>query len=212
MIYFLLSSIKNSASITSQILDETFWFGMEKESAANNRRVNIRKLRLLLEKIGDIEITNKNNYWQLNIGETVYCDYKNILQLLTTFKKSNYSDRDTIEQILDIASSGSLLSSIETEWIDSYKSEFSIDLIEVLSETLKQPYFSKDSKFLLKISDTILIHDNIDENAIRIKCKILYDMKQKGLSKQTYNKFREDYFRLLNTDPELSYEEIIQDT
>lgn len=36
-----------------------FWFDMSKTSAANNRRVNIRKLRLILETVGEVQIVNK---------------------------------------------------------------------------------------------------------------------------------------------------------
>lgn len=32
---------------------------MSKTSAANNRRVNIRKLRLILETVGEVRIVNK---------------------------------------------------------------------------------------------------------------------------------------------------------
>lgn len=45
---------------------------MSKTSAANNRRVNIRKLRLILETVGEVQIVNKNDYWYIDMGEDTY--------------------------------------------------------------------------------------------------------------------------------------------
>ncbi|MBN9300324.1 MULTISPECIES: hypothetical protein [Dysgonomonas] len=208
MVYLLLNSIKNDKGTTSQRLDETFWFGMDKDSASNNRRVNIRKLRLLLQDIGNIEIINKNSYWYLSIGDNTTCDYSEISLLLDQLQKNPF-DKGIISQIVDIASSGPLLPNINTEWADDFKSEFSTKLVNALLEVINGHEMADNPKLLLKISDVILIHDNIDEDAIRIKCKVLYQMKQKGLSKQSYDKFCEDYVRLLNTKPDFSYEDII---
>lgn len=210
MVFLLLNSVKDDKGTTSQRLDETFWFGMDKDSASNNRRVNIRKLRLLLQNVGDIEIINKNSYWYLNIGDKVTCDYKEISMLLNQ-TSNNTSNEDIISRIVTISSSGPLLPNINTEWADDYKSEFSTRLVDTLLETIYKLEIKNNPKLLLKISDVILIHDNIDEDAIRIKCRVLYQMKQKGLSKQSYDKFCEDYMRLLNTKPDFSYEDIIQD-
>ena len=61
-LYILLSTIKDGKKVTSEKLDETFWFEMDKASASNNRSVNIRKLRLLLEKVGNLAVVNKKSY------------------------------------------------------------------------------------------------------------------------------------------------------
>ena len=88
-LFLLLNSIKNEKGVTSQRLDETFWFDMSKTSAANNRSVNIRKLRLLASKIGDITIVHKNGYWFLELGTNVTCDYYHISALLEDLKIGN---------------------------------------------------------------------------------------------------------------------------
>lgn len=51
-LYILLNSIAKGRKVTSQELDETFWLGMNKADASNTRNVNIRKLRLILERTG----------------------------------------------------------------------------------------------------------------------------------------------------------------
>lgn len=208
LIYLLLSSVKDDKGTTSQRLDETFWFGMDKDSASNNRRVNIRKLRLLLQNVGNIEIIHKNSYWYLDLGDQLICDYSEISANLKLLDK-NPLDKDLIRQIVRVASLGPLLPSLETEWADSYKSKFSTLLVDALLESIHQQGIADDPKLLLKIADVILIHDNIDEEAIRLKCKVLYEMRQKGLSKQSFDKFCEDYRRLLNSTPDFTYEDII---
>lgn len=210
LIYLLLNSIGDGKGTTSQQLDETFWFGMDKSSAANNRRVNISKLRLLLQNIGKAEIINKNNYWILDLGEEISCDYKKILSLMKNLNVENIN-KEIIYQIIEVGTKGSLLPEIDAEWLDSYKSEFSVKLTGTLLDLLKHPTIMKDHRLSLKIADVLLIHDNIDEDAIRVKCSVLYQMKQKGLSKQSYNKFCEDYMHLLNTKPDFSYQDIIDD-
>ena len=88
-LFLLLNSIKGGKGTTSQRLEETFWFDMSKTSAANNRSVNIRKLRLLASKIGDITIVHKNGYWFLELGTNVTCDYYHISALLEDLKIGN---------------------------------------------------------------------------------------------------------------------------
>ena len=127
----------------------------DKDSASNNRRVNIRKLRLLLQNVGDIEIINKNSYWYLNIGDKVTCDYKEISMLLNQ-TSNNTSNEDIISRIVTISSSGPLLPNINTEWADDYKSEFSTRLVDTLLETIYKLEIKNNPKLLLKISDVIL--------------------------------------------------------
>ena len=53
------------------------------------------------------------------------------------------------------------------------------------------------------------IDDNIDEEAVRIKCRALFLLGQKGASKQCFDKFAQEHLRLLNTYPEISYDEVV---
>ena len=210
-LFLLLSSIRNSKGTTSQRLDETFWFDMSKSNASNNRRVNIRKLRLICEEIGDIKLIHENEYWYLDIGEKINCDYKQIMNLINKEKSNNKSDinKERLIQIVNIALHGQLLPDIDQEWADDYKAEYSRSIVDMLLNAADQENIKNDLKLMLKISDTILIQDTIDENAIKIKCRALYQLGQKGLSKQSFDRFAQEYKRLLNSEPKFSYEGII---
>lgn len=209
-LYIFLYSIKYGKGVTSQRLDETFWFDMEKSNAANNRNVNIRRLRLVLEKIRQISLSNKGGNWFIEIGKDANCDYKEVKQMLL-YLKSHKGDLNkyNITKIIDFAASGTLLPSIEAEWVDEYKAEYSALITEIMLRAIKSTEIKEDLPLLLKITDVILINDTIDEDAIRIKCRILFQSGQKGLSKQCFDKFSADYRRLLNTEPDLKYEDII---
>jgi two-component SAPR family response regulator len=209
-LYIFLFSVKNGKGITSQHLDDTFWFDMEKSKASNNRNVNIRKLRLVLEKIGNIKLLNKGNYWILDMGKDVVCDYKEVTEALLRLKaKKERINKDNITQIIDFAAAGALLPSIDAEWADEYKAEYSTLIIEIMLQAINHAEIKGDNRLLLKITNVILIADTIDEDAVRIKCKVLFRTGQKGLSKQCFDKFCSEYKRLLNTAPNLKYEDII---
>lgn len=209
-LFLLLSSVKNGKGTTSQDLDEKFWFDMSKSNASNNRRVNIRKLRLICEEIGDINLTHKNGYWYLEIGEQINCDYKQMIALIdkVTNNKADI-DKEQLIQIVNIALQGQLLPDIDQEWADDFKAEYSGSIVDILLNATGHESIKNDLKLMLRISDAILIQDTIDENAIKIKCHVLYKMGQKGQSKFCFDRFVKEYNRLLNSEPGFSYEGII---
>lgn len=208
-LYFLLNSVNSERGVTSQALDDTFWFDMDRQSALNNRSVNIRKLRLVLEKIGGITLTGRNGYWFLEIDKEYYCDYKSILRRIDKLEEGSAPYRETVEKIAVTAARGVMLPNIHAEWADGFKADFSQKLLDVLNEAMQNPDVKADNRLLLKVADAILTHDNIDEDAARAKCRLLYNAGQKGLSKQCYDKFAQDYKRLLDSEPDFTYEDII---
>ena len=189
-LFILLNFIQNGKGITSERLDETFWSGMDKDSASNNRNVNIRKLRLLLKEIGDITLKNEKSYWLLDIGSEVFIDYAMIISLLLEDKLSSNFDSRRLAKILELASQGILLPNMITDWIDHYKSDYSGKIINFLLEKSKTVEVQRDLVSMQKIADIVLLHDDIDEEAIRLKCIALYKLGQKGLSKSRFEKFR----------------------
>jgi len=67
-----------------------------------------------------------------------------------------------------------------------------------------------DLFLLLKIADTILLHDNTDENAIRLKCYALFHLGKKNPALKAFNKFTADYKHLLAVDHKLVFEELVK--
>lgn len=208
-LFCMLEYINTGKGITSDQVEELFWYDLDKPKAVNNRNVNIRKLRLLLQEIGNVSLQYENGYWQLNIPENVYCDYTIVMDLLRFANDNESISKPVVNEIIEIASSGVLLPNLEAEWVDRYKSTYSNILISSLLRISKHPDISSDLRLLIRLADVILLHDVIDEDSISIKCRSLYLLGQKGLSKQCYDKFCIDYQNILNEPPQITYKSII---
>lgn len=210
-LYILLNSIAKGRKVTSQELDETFWLGMNKADASNTRNVNIRKLRLILERTGDIVINYKGGYWSINIGDDITCDYHEINKILQTVPDTKPVSTATLQRILKLASCGTLIPTISTEWSDSFKDEYTKLITTFMLRMLETPDVKGNNKLTLQIADVLLVNDTLDEEAMRIKCRILFQTGQKGASKRCYDNFVAEHTRLLNEKPAINYEDIIAD-
>jgi hypothetical protein len=61
----------------------------------------------------------------------------------------------------------------------------------------------------LKIADIISTFDPVNEDAVAVKCRILYQIGKKGPAQKVYNSFIRDYKMLLNEDYKLSLKELL---
>ena len=161
------------------------WPNKSESNARNNRNVNISKLRLLLDKIGDIEISNKNTYWQMNVGESTFCDYTFVMSILSGSISKNL-EKEKVYELLNIVSRGEISPDIKAEWIEDFKTDISNLLIDDLDKISKT---QDELPLLLLISNTILKYGPLNEEAIALKCKSLYSLGKKGLAKQSYDQF-----------------------
>lgn len=210
LLYFILRMMSRKSSITSSEIDDKFWYGMDRAQITNNRNVNIRKLRLVLKDVGNVKLTYNNDIWTLDMGDGVSCDYCVILPLLKRINKSDKVRAEDIVTILSIARKGALLPGYEYEWLDKYKAAYSDLLVSALIKISNHPLVSDEPDLKLKVADCIMLEDCIDEFAIRLKCKTLYETGHKGKSKQVYDQYVLDYKRLLDSEPEVSYKEMLR--
>jgi DNA-binding SARP family transcriptional activator len=202
----LLSRSKNEKGITSHKVIENLWYDKSENSARNNKNVNISKLKLLLEKIGDVEINNENTYWTIQFGENVFCDYLYVCKLLSRIKADS-NDDEKIVNFLNIISAGEICPDVQTEWIEPFKVDISNRIIDGLD------YLSKNQKnlnLLELIANTILQYDPLNEEAIIIKCHSLYAMGKKGMAKQCYDDFCKEYLSLLDAKFNVPFKDIVE--
>lgn len=197
LVLIILYSLKNNKGISSAKLQEFLWFDKTEEAARNNRSVNLRKLRVLLQEVGNIDITNQNGYWFISAPDNVFFDYEEMLRLIGNLKTSPENE-ENILRLLEILSFGSMLPNIQFEWVDDFKTDFSNEVLDTLSTILNSKNLSDRNPGLqLKIVDSILKIDPINEEAVAIKCKILYKIGKKGLAKATFDSFSKEYRSLL---------------
>ena len=207
----LMFTIKNGKGISSQELRKILWFDKDDDSARNNRNVYIAKLRSILKSFAEIKLVNHEGYWTIQSDATVYCDYEKALFLMKTLKTGNRFNKKILSELVDIALKGTLLPYIQQlEWLESYLSDYSGQLIECLMKYSKHDEIKTDLLLLLKIADTILLHDNIDEDAIRLKCYALFRLGRKNHALQAFNKFTTDYEFLLAAKHNLIFDELVK--
>jgi len=199
LVLIILYTLKNKKGISSSKLQELLWFDKSEEAARNNRNVNLRKLRVLLQDVGAIEITNENGYWTIAIPSAVFSDYRESLLLIDKIQLSDQVDIDEILRLVELLALGPMLPNIQLEWVDSFKNDFSNAVIDVLLYYLNNPGnpYLDHLDIQLKVADTILKFDPINEEAINVKCNTLYKMGKKGLAKTAFDHFAKEYKLLL---------------
>jgi DNA-binding SARP family transcriptional activator len=193
LVLIILHTVKNGQGISTQELTEILWPDKDTDSARNNRNVYMSKLRLLIKNVGDIELANQNNYWSANIGNDVFCDYKNVMLLIDQIKKQKNSSVELVNELVNIVSRGVLLPNFQEEWIDAFKGDYTNLVIETLSMLLQNKEIITDQILVLHISDAILKHDSIDEDIAKLKVTTLFNLGKKSQAKQCFEKFAEDY-------------------
>ncbi len=201
----LLTGFKSEKGITSFKLTEILWSDKSEKSARNNRNVNISKLRLLLERIGDIELRHDNTYWTMNYGESVFCDYCFVHKFMDELTNDSLEE-EKVYHFIGVVSEGEICPDIQTEWMDEFKNEVAdilIDNLEQFVETPREPHMN------ILIANTILKFSPLNEVAISLKCKGLYAIGKKGLARKSYNNFCKEYFSLLDSKFNTSFKDLI---
>lgn len=204
-VLILLHSVKFEKGISTTVLQEFLWPDKDEISARNNRNVNLKKLRTLLEEIGDISIENTNSYLHLTIHNPVFCDYQTAYRILN----SGSMERDKIEILIKYVRRGSLLPNLQTTWLDSFKSDISNKIIDVLLAYSIELDMHKDDKILLDIADSIFNYDSINQEAMVLKCSVLNKKGKHSLAKNWYDHFAKEYMNLYGENYPKTFEEVI---
>lgn len=206
----LLHTLKNGKGISSLKLRESLWFDKTEESAKNNRGVYLSKLRQIFEQVGVIHIIrNQNSYWLVEFGNDIYCDYYESLILMERLKDKNNRTGKDIKRLFSIIASGELLPNIQIDWIDPFKANFLNELLDLFLDIIQQPGLDITPQEYIDLANSILIHDSLNEEALRLKCSILVDMGKIGLAQKTYNSFVKEYRLLFEKDFKYSFDHII---
>lgn len=206
----LMSTIKNGKGITSQELRKILWFDKNDDSARNNRNVYINKLRSILKSFDGIKVANHEGYWTIQSAKNVFCDYERAMVLIKMLQANDRFNIKLLAELTDIAVKGTLLPYMQQlEWLEPYQSDYTTQLIECLMEYSTRDEVKADLLLLLKIADVILLHDNIDEDAIRLKCYALFRSGRKNQALQVFNKFTADYENLLSTKHNLLFDDLV---
>jgi two-component SAPR family response regulator len=205
----VLHTYKDGKGISSSKLKDLLWFDKSEESAKNNRGVAISKLRQIFEHVGNISIKSYNSYWTVEMGEDVYCDYSEALYLIDELSKGKELNIDHLKRLLALLSKGELLPSLQVEWVDPFKSDFSNNLMDILFELSKKHEVAGNPQLCIDVADAIFIQDSLNEDALQLKCAALVKMGRNKLSEKVYGAFAKEYKLLFGTDFRTSFEQIV---
>lgn len=202
----LLHTIRWGRGISSEKLTEQFWFDKSAESARNNRSVNIAKINTILEKIGRAKISKETGYWRFGAADDVYIDYQNYLAIVTN---KSVLDKGRIKELSAIVHRGGFLSETDYEWLDSFKADVSIQVINTYMRFAENVAIADDPEFMVELANYIFYFDPVHEEAMIIKCKALAQMGNHSLATQTFENFRNEYRQIYGEDFGKDYKTVL---
>ena len=205
----LLNTLKDGKGVSSLKLRETLWFDKTLESARNNRGVLLSRLRQILEQVGVVNIENRNSFWTIEFGDDVYCDYCEVIKLMERLKGKADLTNEDVAKLLSIISGGEMLHNLQFDWVDSLKADFSNGLIDLLLDIIHNPKLSLSPQDSITLADAIFIHDFLNEDALKLKCRALISMRKNGLAKGVYTSFVKEYQVSFGANFKYSFEQII---
>lgn len=192
LLILLLYSEKSDKGIEIHTLDEALWQEMNENSARNNRNVYMRKLRMLLESVGDIEVVNDKIYYRLEAGQGVFFDYREARALIRRMEEG-CDDEETTARTLELLFEGPVLPNYSFEWLDDFKADYSNAAISLLTRLLRHKMQQGDDDTALDIAKTIMAHDPFSDYALAVQCQILCRKHKRGIAKSVYDNFCKNY-------------------
>ena len=199
LLSILILYTARSNGISNAEMKDLLWEDKSEESYFNNRGVMIKRLRAALSQVSDeIEIGSDSGIWSISIPDGL-SDYLSALGAL--------QDGSDAKVITETALAGPLLPDMRFEWLDKFKADYSDKIISTLS-SLNRPE-DLDAESRLTVSDAILSFDNIDEDAVRAKCKALIELKRAGTARSEFDRFTEQYASMLGEKYEKTFSQFL---
>lgn len=208
LIIITIYSRDNQKGISNITLRETFWSDKSDESAQNNRRVNIRKLKVLLEKLDGIDLVKENIYWFLKFNGA-YCDYLEIYKFIRKVETNVHFDSSNCHEIPFQLLSYPLLPYVQCDWLDPIKADYSNVILDTSILLSKQEGIKNNNDILIQIANVMFAHDKIDEYALIMKCQALHRNGRTSLAKNEYDSFCDEYKEVLNIEYNKSFNDVI---
>lgn len=207
-----LSTVNMGKGVSSVFLKDNFWIEKSKENARNIRGVYLSKLRMILRKIGNVRLDNNNDYWQLSIDKAICFDYAQALELMGIIRGRDDLIPELYKELLIIGSKGTLLPEMEYDWLDKFKSDYANNIIDTMLMISNHPEIRDNVETVLQIADIIFINDALNEDALRLKCRLLNDNGKHSLAKKIYESFAKEYSLSLGTPFQRSFNDLVSNS
>lgn len=191
LILLILYTEKNPQGILASKATEILWPDKEETAARNNRNVNLRKLRVLLESIGDMEVVTENNFLRIKWGTSVFCDYHTLMTCTKQFEQEK--SEELLNRILELLLYGPLLPNTVFDWLDDFKDAYSSHSIDLLKNLLEIEIQRNHQEMIIRLADIMFLHDPLNEEALAAKCTVLSAQGKKGIARNVYDRFCKEY-------------------
>ena len=191
LILLILYTEKNAQGILASKTTEILWPEKEETAARNNRNVNLRKLRVLLKSIGDMEVMIENNFLRIKWGTGVFCDYHTLITCTKQFEQEK--SEELLNRILEILLYGPLLPNTILDWLDDFKDDYSSYSIDLLKNLLDIEISRNHQDMIIRLADIMFLHDPLNEEALAAKCSVLVTQGKKGIARNLYDRFCKEY-------------------
>lgn len=191
LILLILYTEKNAQGILASKTTEILWPEKEETAARNNRNVNLRKLRVLLESIGDMEVMIENNFLRIKWGTGVFCDYHTLITCTKQFEQEK--SEELLNRILEILLYGPLLPNTILDWLDDFKDDYSSYSIDLLKNLLDIEISRNHQDMIIRLADIMFLHNPLNEEALAAKCSVLVTQGKKGIARNLYDRFCKEY-------------------
>ena len=203
----LVSSQYKRKGISTKELSQVLWPDLNYLNAKNSRGVTIRKLRIILDQLDQVEVLFNVDRWTIHFSKSVYCDYAECLKLLAHNKDKNpgfYLD------FYKTIRAGEIFKDESHEWLDDFKGNIGNNIVDNLLKFIHHLDMDRDSELILKLSDRILITDPVNDQALSYKLRTLVKQDNLNTAKYTYEKFASLYAELYNEKLELTFDDFLR--
>lgn len=211
----ILYTERNGGGISNSQLKDYLWLDKSEESFLNNRSVNMRKLRILLELIGDIHINASHGNWGIETNnekssKSTTIDYIASMALLHRLKQGVVEiTPGIVNRLVEFAACGTLLPAYQLEWLDQFKSDYSDLMIEGLHKLLADAIEKNNHNAVVRIANSIAVFDPIDEYSVKEKCRALIQTHRSGAASKAYRQFTSEYKVMMGVDFPQSFNDFI---
>jgi two-component SAPR family response regulator len=188
----LIDSLRYNKGVSSEKLNDILWNDKEIKDAKNNRSVNLVKLKNILDKLGGCTISRETGAWKFEYDVSlVYIDFLVYLNLFN--HKEAIKSTLQVAELLEVLKAGSFLQETHYEWLDSIKAEISNFVIELLLKYSESININTETEKMISVCNAIFSFDELNEPALKLKCKSLIALGNHALAKNTFTKFKVKY-------------------
>lgn len=208
----LLHSVQGGKGINTKKLTESIWPGTSAKNAKNTRGTSIQNLRAILAQTEGIRMEFLDKHWFMDIGDSCYCDYKEVIYGLGQVDREGRPTAELMEMLpnlLRILKEGRFLANTLDPWLDPYVEKLSNRVIEWCLQIAKTLSSEKHASQLYDLATIIYIYDDLNEDALQIKLKILVGQGKLSLAHTAYDSFAKLYKKLYGEPYAMKFEDFV---